>query len=167
MTSIRRHLGDWISLRVHTDRKPPRLMVTITFGELPEGWARPRSHAHTSAGLLGLVCISPFVALIATTLLKGAGFEAPYAWLSNSSIAILAATISLFIGIPIAIAVNLWRIGRAGVQWRDGGVEGLVALEFAPLHLLVVLVGLVIGVAFVAHLAVDSYACLNGVRTAC
>jgi hypothetical protein len=167
ITSIRRHLGDWISVRVQTVRTPPRLTITITFGELPEGWARSRSHARTWAGLLGLACISPFVALIAATLLKSAGLNTPYVWLSTSSIAILAATISLFFGIPIAIAVNLWRIGRAGLHRRDGGLEGLVALEFAPLHLLVVLIALVIGVAFVGHLAADSYACFNGVHTAC
>lgn len=167
VTLIRRHLGEWISIRVYTERTPPCLTITITLGELPEGWAHSRSQARTWAALLGLVCISPFVALIAATLLKSAGLDWPYEWISSSTVAILAATVSLFFGIPIAIAVNLWRIGRAGLHRREDGLEGLVALEFAPLHLLVVLTALVIGVAFLGHLAVDSYACFNGVRAAC
>ena len=105
--------------------------------------------------------------LLGAILLRALGFGAPYAWLTSSSIAILAATISLFIGIPVAIAVNLWRIARLGFQRRAGALEGLVALEFAPLHLVVVVTAVLIAALFVGHLAADSYACLNGVRAAC
>ena len=167
MTPIRSHLGAWISLRAHAERRPPQLTVTFAFGELPEGWSRSHPHARTGIGLFGLVCIAPFVALLVATLLRGLGVTAPYDWLSASEFAILAATLSLFIGIPVAIAVNLWRIGRVGVKHEEGGLEGLVALEFAPLHLIVVATALFIGALFVGHLAADSYACLNGVRSAC
>jgi hypothetical protein len=165
--TLRRYIGEWISIRAHAERKPPRLTVTLTFGALPEGWTPPRGRARTWAGILGLACIAPFFVLLAATLLRGIGFTEPYAWLSSSPAAILAATVSLFIGIPVAIAVNLWRIGRVGLRRRDGELEGLVAVEFAPLHLVVVLTALFIGGLFVGHLAADSYACLNGVRSAC
>lgn len=154
-------------MRAHAEREPPRLTLTIALGELPEGWARPRAHARTWVGLLGLCCIAPFVGLLLATLLRALGFGSPYEWLAGSSIAILAATISLFIGIPIAIAINLWRIALLGLHRSAGAIEGLVALEFAPLHLLVVLMAVLIGGLFVGHLAADSYACLNGVRSAC
>ena len=167
MTSIRTHLGAWISVRAQAKRTPPRLTVEVAFGELPEGWTRSHRHATTWAGLFGLVCITPFVALLAATVLRDLGVTAPYDWLSASPFAILAATISLFIGIPVAIAVNLWRIGRFGVKQSAGGLEGLVALEFAPLHLIVVAMALLVGGLFLGHLAADSYACLNGVRSAC
>ena len=52
-----RHLGEWISVHAHAEKSPPRLTVTMTFGELPEGWARAGHHARTWAALLGLVCI--------------------------------------------------------------------------------------------------------------
>ena len=117
--------------------------------------------------MIGLVLIAPFVALLAASLLRNAGFDSPYSWVSNSSLAILAGTISLFIGIPVAIAMNLWRITRVGWRTRAGAIDGLLALELAPLHLLVLLVAIVVGAAFVAHLAADSYACLNGVKSAC
>ena len=87
--------------------------------------------------------------------------------LASSPTAIIAAAISLFIGIPVAIAMNLWRITRVGLRRDARSLEGLLALEFAPLHLVVVLAALLIGGAFVAHLAIDSYACLTGVRSAC
>lgn len=167
MTSSTRRLGAWMSVRAQAESTPPRLTVTFAFGELPEGWARPERHARLWAGLFGLVCIAPFVALLATTLLRGLGVNEPYDWLSASPFAILAATISLFIGIPVAIAVNLWRIGRIGLKRSDGRLEGLVALEFAPLHLFVLATALIVGGLFVGHLAADSYACLNGVKSAC
>jgi hypothetical protein len=167
MRSMRRYFGEWISVQAYAERTPPRLTITITFGELPEAWSRPRARARTWAALLGLVCISPFIALIAASLLRGAGITAPYDALSGSSLAILAATLSLFVGIPVAIVVNLWRITRIGVQRGDGALEGLVALELAPLHLVVVMIALAVAALFVGHLAADSLACLNGVRTAC
>lgn len=167
ISSLRGHVGDWISVRAHAQRTPPRLTITFEFGALPDGWVRPRERARAWAALLGLVCIAPFIALLAATLLRGAGISAPYDSLSASSIAILAATVSLFVGIPVAIAINLWRIGRAGMRRTQGALEGLVALEFAPLHLIVVFTALVVGGLFVGHLAADSYACLNGVHSAC
>ena len=167
MSWWKRHVGEWISVHAHAERTPPRLTLTIALGELPEGWARPRAHARTWVALLGLLCIAPFIALLMATLLRALGFGSPYEWLAGSSIAILAATISLFIGIPIAITINLWRIARLGLHRSAGAIEGLVALEFAPLHLSVVLMAVLIGGLFVGHLAADSVACLNGVRSAC
>jgi len=159
-------VGEWISVRAHAERRPARLTLAFTFGELPEGWTRSGG-AGTLIGLFGLVCIAPFLALLAATVLEGIGIRQPYAWISTSEVAILAATISLFVGLPIALVINLLRIGRLGLKRRDGGLEGLVALEFAPLHLIVVLTALAVGGLFVGHLAADSYACLNGVRSAC
>ena len=167
MAWLKRHLGDWISLQAHADRVPPRLTIVITLGELPEGWQRPRARARTWIGLVGVVCIAPFIVLVAAALLRGVGVTALYDWISGSSVAILGATISLFIGIPVAIVLNLWRIVRVGLRRGSGAIDGLVALEFAPLHLFVVLAAGLIGVMFVGHLAADSYACFNGVRTAC
>ncbi len=167
MSWWKRHVGEWISVRAHAERKPPRLTLTIALGELPEGWARPRPHARAWVALLGLFCIAPFIALLIATLLRALGFGSPYEWLAGSSIAILSATISLFIGIPIAITINLWRIARLGLHRSTGAIEGLIALEFAPLHLLVVLMAVLIGGLFVGHLAADSYACVKGVRSAC
>jgi len=167
MAWLRAHVGEWISIRAHAERAPLRFTLTLTLGELPEGWTRARGHARTWAGIVGLICITPFVLLLAATLLRSVGLGAPYAWFSASPIAILAATVSLFIGIQVAIAINLWRITHVGFQRRSGAVEGLVALEFAPLHLIVVLAAVVVGGLFFGHLAADSYACLHGVRSAC
>jgi hypothetical protein len=164
---MRRHLGEWISIHAHAERVPLRFTVSITLGELPEGWSRAGRHARTWSALVGLVLIAPFVLLLAASALHNLGFGAPYAWLSSSTFTILAGTISLFIGIPVAIAMNLWRIARLGWRRHAGALDGLIALEFAPLHLAVVLIGLVAGGLFVGHLAPDSYACINGVRTAC
>lgn len=167
MSWVREHVGEWISVRAQAERTPPRLTVSFTLGELPEGWSPPKARARTWVGLLGLVCIAPFVALLLATLLRAVGLDAPYAWLAGSPTAIIAATISLFVGIPVAIAVTLWRIARVGLQRRTGAVEGLLAFELAPLHLIVLVTAILVGALFVGHLAVDSYACLNGVRSAC
>jgi len=161
------HVGDWISVEARAERKPPRVTLTLALGEMPEGWPRAAHHARTWSGIVGLVLIVPFIALLATSVLHNAGVNGPYSWLSSSPPAILAGTISLFIGIPVAIAMNLWRITRVGWRRREGSMDGLIALEVAPLHLLVVLAALIVGGAFVAHLAADSFACLNGVRSAC
>jgi len=139
MAWLRAHVGEWISIRAHAERAPLRFTLTLTLGELPEGWTRARGHARTWAGIVGLICITPFVLLLAATLLRSVGLG----------------------------AINLWRITHVGFQRRSGAVEGLVALEFAPLHLIVVLAAVVVGGLFFGHLAADSYACLHGVRSAC
>ncbi len=161
------HLGEWISFHARAERVPPRLTVSITLGELPDGWSRTGGQARTWSGLVGLVLIAPFVLLLTATVLHNIGLNAPYSWLSGSTIAILAGTVSLFIGIPVAIAMNAWRITRLGLRRQAGALDGLIALEVAPLHLAVVVIGLLVGGLFVAHLAADSYACMNGVRSAC
>jgi len=150
-----------------TSNAPLRFAFTVAFGELPEGWDESSRRASTWAGIAGLLLLTPFIALAATGLLKSVGIGQPYEWLAGSPAAIIAATISLFIGIPVAITMNLWRIARVGLRREVGALDGLLALEFAPLHLVVVLAALAIGGAFVAHLAADSYACMHGVRSAC
>ena len=164
---IREHVGEWISIHAQAERDPTRFTLTVTFGDLPEGWTRSANRARTWAGIAGLLLITPFIALLAAALLRGLGQDTAYAWIANSSAAIIAATISLFIGIPVAIAMNLWRITHVGLRRHARAVEGLVALEFAPLHLVVVTLAVITGGLFVAHLAADSYACWNGVRSAC
>src|SRR5207247_8557710 len=114
VTRWKEHLGDWISVRAHAERTPPRFTLTLTLGELPAGWSRPQGRAHTWVGSLRLVCIAPFVLLLGATLLRAVGLGAPYAWRTRSSIAMLAATISLFIGIPVPLAVHPCRTGRRG-----------------------------------------------------
>ena len=167
VAAFRHHLGEWMSIRVRAERVPPRLTLTLTFGELPAGWARGARSAHTWAAVAGLVLIAPFTVAVVAGALHGAGYAQPYDWLAREPVAILAATISLFIGIPVAIAMNLWRVTRLGLRREPGGLDGLLAVEFAPLHLVVLAAAVAIGALFVGHLAADSYACLNGVRSAC
>ena len=167
MSWVKQHIGEWISISAHLERRPPRFTLTITLGELPDGWARTQRPERTWAAIIGLLLLAPFIALLAAGLLRALGLTAPYELLASSPTAIIAAAISLFIGIPVAIAMNLWRITRVGLRRDARSLEGLLALEFAPLHLVVVLAALLIGGAFVAHLAIDSYACLTGVRSAC
>ena len=167
VTPLRRHLGEWISVRFRAERTPPRLTLTVTFGEFPAGWTRGARTAQTWAAVAGLVLIAPFTIALVAGVLRGAGYGQPYDWLAREPIAILAATISLFIGIPVAIAMNLWRVTRLGVRREPGGLDGLLAVEFAPLHLAVLAAAVAIGAVFAGHLAADSYACLNGVRSAC
>jgi len=161
------HLGEWISIHARAERLPPRFTLSVTLGDLPEGWPQGGKHARTWSGLVGLVLIAPFAILLIASVLHNLGLSAPYSWLAGSTFAILAGTVSLFIGIPVAIAMNLWRITRLGWRRHGGSLDGLIALEVAPLHLAVVVVALLVGGIFVAHLAVDSYACMSGVRSAC
>ncbi len=167
MTRARSHLGDWISIHAHAGRTPLRFKLSFGFGDLPEGWASPRHGARLWTGVVGLACIAPFIALIVAASLDRVGLSQLYGWLSSSSPAILAATISLFVGIPVAIAINLWRITRLGFRRGAGVIEGLVAVEYAPLHLVVVVAAVLFGGLFVGHLAADTYACINGVKSAC
>lgn len=168
MSVLSRRSGEWISLHAHAERTPLRITVTIALGELPQSWMTSRGRlAHTWTALLGLILIIPFAALIVAAFLNSMGIRAPFEWIGTSSAAIIAASISLFVGVPVAFAVNLWRILRVGARRHPGGLEGLLALEFAPLHLIVVAVAAVVAGLFVGHVAADSYACLNGVRTAC
>src|SRR5438045_9604617 len=114
LTGIRRHLGEWISITAHAERTPPRLTLTMTLGELPEGWPRSGLHARTWTGIIGLVLITPFIALLLGTVLRGAGHGEVYGWLSASPAAISAATVCLFIGIPVAIGMNAVRTPGIG-----------------------------------------------------
>ncbi len=162
------HVGDWISVHAQAERVPPRFTVTFTFGPMPKTWAKGhRASTRSWTAVVGLVLLLPFVALVVATLLHGAGVTAPLDWIGSSPYAIVSASVSLFVGIPVALVVNLWRIVRLGVRREPGGLEGLVAVEFAPLHLIVVMAAAAVAVLFVGHLAADSYACLNGVHSAC
>jgi hypothetical protein len=167
LDGLRRHLGEWISVHAHAEREPLRLTLTITVGELPAGWRRRSTYARTWTGLAGLVLIAPFTVALIAGVLRTAGFAQPYDWLAGAPAAIVAATVSLFIGIPVAIAMNLWRVTQVGLRRQAGALDGLIAIEFAPLHLIVLATALAVGALFVGHLAADSYACLNGVRSAC
>ena len=166
---FREHVGNWLTVHAHAERTPPRLTITFALGELPQSWAArsKQTVARTWTAVVGIVLLLPFAALVAAGALHGVGVTAPMQWIGSSSIAIIAASVSLFVGIPVAFVVNLWRIVRIGLRGEHGQLEGLIALEFAPLHLAVVALALMIGVLFVGHLAADSYACLNGVRSAC
>ncbi len=165
---LRHHFGDWFTVHAHAERTPPRVTITFALGELPRSWAHSKStEARTWTAVLGLVLLLPFIALVAATLLHRLGLESPMRWIGSSSLAIIAASVSLFVGIPVAFVINLWRIIRIGLRREHGELEGLLALEFAPLHLVVVLMAFAIAVLFVGHLAADSYACWNGVRSAC
>lgn len=162
------HVGDWIAFHAHAERTPPRLSVTFTLGELPQAWAESRRRAaETWTAIAGIVLILPFVVFLIASLLHGVGVRAPLDWIGSTSASIVAVSVSVFIGIPIAFVLNLWRVTQIGLRRRHGEVEGLVALEFAPLHLVVIAVAAIVGLGFVGHLAADSYACLNGVHSAC
>ncbi len=170
MSLARRHVGDWITLQMDAQRDPLRLTLSVGLGDLPTGWEdRRRARSHPLwRGILGVVLIAPLVLLVAATLVhQAAGVNAPYDWFAASPVAILAATASLLIGLPVAFILNAWTITRLGLRRLPDQVEGLVALEIVPLQLAVVVVALAIAVLFVGHLAADSYACLNGVRSAC
>jgi len=159
----------WIAFQGHAERQPLRLTLSVTFGELPEGWSKSERayRARTWVGLLGLLLIAPVVILFASALMRTAGITNAYDWLANSNAAILAATVSLFVGIPIALISSAWRITRLGMRRHAGRLEGLMAVEMAPLHLAVVGIALLCGGLFLGHLAADAYACMNGVRSAC
>src|SRR2546428_13221519 len=134
-----RRNGDWISIAAHVERAPLRFAFTIACGELPEGWDESSRRASTWAGIVGLLLLTPFIVLAATGLLRSVGIGQPYEWLAGSPAAIIAATISLFIGIPVAITMNLWRIARIGLRRQAGALHGFLALEVAPPSPLVVL----------------------------
>lgn len=165
---FRRHFGDWLTVHAQAELAAQRLTITFALGELPQTWARSTHRGpRTWTALMGLVFLLPFAALVVAAALNPLGWPAPFQWIGSSTPAILAASVSVFVGIPVAFVVNLWRIARVGLRRAPGALEGLLALEFAPLHLAVVVVALVMGGLFVGHLAADSYACLNGIRSAC
>src|SRR2546429_1902482 len=126
--------GEGIPIRARAGRVPPRFTVSVTLGDLPEGWPQGGKHARTWSGLVGLVLIAPFAILLIASVLHNLGLSAPYSWLSGSTFAILAGTVSLFIGIPVAIAMNLWRITRLGWRRHGGSLDRFIALEVPPLH---------------------------------
>jgi hypothetical protein len=169
MTANRSFIGDWISVRAYAEREPLSFTVSITLGELPAGWARSKRSAATKcrAGIAGLVLVAPFALLVGAGFLHAIGLGAPYSWISFSPAAILAASVSLFIGLPVAFAINIWPITWLGMRRQADELEGVLALEVAPLQLVVVVVALLLGGLFAGHLAADSYACLNGVHSAC
>src|SRR5579872_6307932 len=137
----------WISARAHVERSPARVSLIFAFGELPEGWAKPERPraARVWIGVLGLLLIAPFTLLFAGAALRLVGVGAAYDWFAASPVAIVAASVSLFIGLPIAFVLNAWPITRVGMRRRAGQLEGLLALEFVPLQLAVVLVSLLVG----------------------
>src|SRR5438067_1650953 len=133
---IARGLLDGLS--AHLERRPPRFTLTITLGELPDGWGRTQRPERTWAAIIGLLLLAPFIALLGAGLLRALGLTGPYELLASSPTAIIAAAISLFIGIPVAIAMNLWRFTRVGLRRDERAIGGLLALACAPLYHVVV-----------------------------
>ncbi|HEX9363363.1 MAG TPA: hypothetical protein VGA47_06240 [Candidatus Dormibacteraeota bacterium] len=86
------HVGEWISVRAQAERTPPRFTLTVTLGELPEGWSRTGNRARTWSGIVGLLLIAPFVALLVASALHNLGVGTPYSWLAGSSVTIVAGT---------------------------------------------------------------------------
>lgn len=155
-------------MHAHAERDPIRFTITLTLGDLPQPWARSRRHrARTWTAVIGLALVLPFTALLVAGVLNTLGVNAPMGWIGSSTAAIVAVYVSVLFGIPIALVLNVWPISRVGMRRRDGEVEGLVALEFAPLHLIVIAIAVIVGGILVGHLALDSFACMNGVHTAC
>lgn len=169
MERVDRRQGSWVSFRAHAERRPLTVTLTLSLGALPEGWTKSARayRARNWVGLLGLLLIAPFAGLIGAALLRTAGVASPYDWLAGSNAAILAVMASLLIGIPVAVATSAWRITRVGMRKGSGRLEGLVAVELAPLHLIVVAVAVLCAGLFVGHLVADAIGCVNGVRTAC
>jgi hypothetical protein len=135
-----------------------------------QGWAAAgRSKpARPWLGIAGLVLIAPFVVLIGAAVARQfTGLVGPYELIATSPVAITVATVSLFLGLPVAFALNVWPVTRLGLRRYTGRLEGLLALEIAPLQLAVVVIAVILAALFLGHLAADSYACLNGVRSAC
>lgn len=164
----RTQLGSWISLHAHAERDPIRLTVTLTLGDLPQAWARSRRHrAKTWTAVIGLALVLPFTALLAASVLNAIGVNQPLIWIGSSTWTIVAVYVSVLFGIPLALVLNIWPIARLGMRRRDGEVEGLLALEFAPLHLIVIATAVIVGGFLVGHLALDSFACMRGVHAAC
>ena len=93
--------------------------------------AKPRV-ARTWIGVLGLVLIAPFLLLIAAYLLGAVGVHGLYDPIAGSPPALLSATLSLFIGFPIAFVLNVVPITRLALRPHAGVLEGLLALEFVP-----------------------------------
>src|SRR5437879_13149102 len=95
------HLGEWISIHARAERVPPRFTVSITLGDLPEGWPRGGKHARTWSGLVGLVLIAPFVILLNARVMHNLGLRAPYSWLSGSTLAIIVVTVCIIFGLSL------------------------------------------------------------------
>lgn len=165
---LRQHFGHWFTLRAHAERDPFRVSVAFNLGDLPQAWGRTRHQVtRTWTAVVGLALILPFAIFLMAALFNAVGVGGPMRLIGSSSAAIVGVSVSVFIGIPIAFVLNLWRITHGGLRRRQGELEGLLAFEFAPLHLLVIAIALVIGGLFVGHLAADSYACMKGIRSAC
>jgi hypothetical protein len=160
-------VAGWISIYGYAERVPPRVSFTITFGDLPEGWTKRAKAARAWIGILGILLIAPFILLMAAYLLRAVGLPGPYDLIAASPPAILASTLSLFVGFPVAFVLNVVPITRLDLRRQAGSREFLVAVEAAALQLAVVLTILIVGSLFVGHLAADSYACWKGVRSAC
>src|SRR5438132_12187740 len=109
---VERHGGEWISIATHIERAPFRFTLTFAFGDLPEAWHESRRRASTWSGIVGLVLLAPFIPLAAAALLRTVGIAQPDEWLAGSPTAIIEASISLFVRIPAAIAVDWWRLPR-------------------------------------------------------
>src|SRR2546430_14985993 len=111
-----RHEGEWLSVAAHLERAPVRFTLTFAFGEMPEGWNQSRRGASTWAGIVGVVLLTPFITLLAAGRLKSVGIGQPYEWLAPSPASILAASLCLLIGIPVAVRMNPPRVARGRVK---------------------------------------------------
>src|SRR2546430_2139671 len=105
-----RRYGDWIAIAAHVERAPLRFAFTFAFGELPEGWDESSRRASTWAGIVGLLLLTPFIALAATGLLRSVGIGQPYEWLARAPACSLEATIRPFLCTPPAVNTDPVRI---------------------------------------------------------
>ena len=119
---------------------------------------RRATNAGRAALVLGALLCIPWLAFIAVSL-PGGG-DSPFLFDGRRvGMLVLAAPL-------VALVVNAFAVLRVRLL-RVRGVELLVTLEGSLLQLAVGALALVLVGLFASHLAVDAFACANGVTRAC
>ncbi len=131
----------------------------------PQGEATPTSRTPL---LVSALLVAPaLVTLVAGILRAQLGLPSLFDIISQNPALSLIVTVSLFLGAPIAVILNVVPIMRWSLSRADGKIATKLVLKPTLLHLVIGGIALLVVAMFFGHLLADEFACMRGITSAC
>lgn len=130
--------------------------------------AEPQNRLQILGLIIGAILVLPAALALGFGALKfNLGWPYWYDAAFSSSVFVVLASASLFLGTPLALLLNFLAILRMSLVRRDGRITTSVTLEPTLWHLVILGFAFNLSALFFGHLFVDALACFRGVKSAC
>ncbi len=164
--SLQRTLIGHFELEAHF--RPPSLAGQFKIETNATNMVERQERLRAAAMIVGALLVLPGVLAVAFGVLKyNLGFPNLYDPAFASSAFVFLAKVSLFLGTPLALLLNVLTVLHLRWNRQPDGISTSVTLEPTLMQLLVLVVAFLVTAVFFGHLVVDGFACFRGVKSAC